>query len=178
VPLQHSVDGDPVVDCHPEFNATLNPVPISGEVNYQPPSQSVVEAAGSSKSAPEAKVNCDRSAHTVAKRRHGRTSPHAALQPYARGKTSRTDGAGECSSAGASHQHPPRRHYPEERTLSAAEIPQNLSPTPRGTRRRTRPKPDGKEEKSVSGHNSDDEHDAARLRRLHQGVDFDEVSFL
>ncbi|CAK8682933.1 OTU domain-containing protein 5-A-like [Clavelina lepadiformis] len=120
------------------------------------------------------------SSSMVTKRRHGRLSPHT--QPYTRTKPTRcsntvTDNSACCSSAASTssyHHTASRRHLPiEERRPNSPSIPLNANNSARNARRRQRSRTDGKDDKG--GNNSDDEHDATRLRHLNQGVDFEEL---
>ncbi|XP_078486555.1 uncharacterized protein LOC100187208 [Ciona intestinalis] len=117
----------------------------------------------------------------VVKRRHGRQSPHSI--PYSRtGKNSRgspttPDNAGSSGmlAPASKHHGAMRRHHSvqDDRRPISPPVNVGLGTAARSTRRRQRSRAEGKEDKVE--HNSDDEYDAARLRRLHQGVNFEEL---
>ena len=121
----------------------------------------------------------------LAKRRHGRSSPH--LQPYTRNKPMRSAASlSENSSSAASSStvmpqfcHPAsRRHHvswDDQKPVSPPLCAGSGTSSSRSSRRRQRARSDGKEDKG--NHNSDDECDDSRLQRLNQGINYEEVNF-
>ena len=119
--------------------------------------------------------NVDRQQCAV-KRRHGRLSPLS--QPYTRGKNIRPSSSESITTiAGCSTKPNTYLHIVDDRRPISPPVVSS-SGTARNPRRRQRSRVESKETEKSCGNNSDDEYDATRLRTLHQGINFEEVSSL
>ena len=167
-----------------DSNSSCNTGDSSVHNRMKPPSPEILDISiplDSKQPCVAKSVLPDAQSHLV-KRRHGRMSPLA--QPYSRNKTNRgavvvpeNTNSASSSTAAAPFCHPAsRRHHVSWDEQSPVSPPMsNASSTSlsRSSRRRQRPRSDGKE--SLDVHNSDDEHDDLRLQRLNQGIDYEEV---
>ena len=129
------------------------------------------------------KANIPENQSHIAKRRHGRSSPHS--QPYARNKPNRNavtlsenvSSASSSTSVGSQFCHPAtRRHHvswDDQKPISPPLCSGSGTSSSRSSRRRQRARSDGKDDKGIN--NSDDEYDDSRLQRLNQGINYEEV---